>query len=152
MKYIEKYNRYIDDDLVIYRMSKEGKLVQVKHSTGKNGYEFICCEHRTVGVHRLIYEAFVGMIPDGMDIDHINTIKNDNRLENLRCVTHKENCNNSLSKRHVSEAMKGKRKAYSEFGIKFKHHFGITCSDNPKLYNREHLWYLRHSKLCSWEN
>lgn len=46
MKYIEKYNRYIDDDLVIYRMNKEGKLIQVKPSINNCGYEFICSKNR----------------------------------------------------------------------------------------------------------
>ena len=35
-----------------------------------------------------------GAIPDNMVIDHINGIKNDDRLENLRCVTQRENCHN----------------------------------------------------------
>ena len=42
MKYVEKYKRYIDNDCVIYRKNKEGKLVQVKPSINKCGYEYIC--------------------------------------------------------------------------------------------------------------
>ena len=41
-------------------------------------------------VHRLVYEAFYGKIPEGMEIDHIDTIRDNNSVENLRCVTHKE--------------------------------------------------------------
>lgn len=38
-----------------------------------------------------------GDIPNGMQIDHINHIRNDNRLENLRLVTNAENqMNNSI--------------------------------------------------------
>ena len=48
-------------------------------------------------LHRLIYMAFVGEIDTGKEIDHINTIKIDNRLDNLRIVTHKENMNNPLT-------------------------------------------------------
>ena len=44
-------------------------------------------------VHRLVYEAFVGDIPKGMQVNHINEIKSDNRLENLNLMTPKENTN-----------------------------------------------------------
>ena len=37
-------------------------------------------------VHRLIREAYNGLIPEGMVIDHINNNKHDNRLCNLRLV------------------------------------------------------------------
>ena len=160
MKYIEKYNRYVDDDLVIYRWDKsKDKLIQVKPSVSKIGYQFICyAAKKTVYVHRLVYEAFIGEIPTGYEIDHINTIKVDNRPENLRLVTHKENYNNELTIKHLRESHKGqinrgttKGKIWSEFGEKFKEHFGITRSDNLKLYKRELNWYHSHHKKCSWE-
>ena len=52
------------------------------YNNGKRGYRKI---------HRLVYEAFVGAIPNGMQIDHINGVHHDNRPENLRCVTQSEN-------------------------------------------------------------
>lgn len=42
-------------------------------------------------VHRLVYAAFVGNIPDGHEINHINMLKFDNRLSNLECVTRQQN-------------------------------------------------------------
>ena len=48
-------------------------------------------------IHRLVYEAFVEQIPKDKEIDHINRKPWDNRLENLRLVTHKENMNNPLT-------------------------------------------------------
>lgn len=41
--------------------------------------------------HRFIYEYFNGTIPPHLEVDHINHIKDDNRLENLRLITPKEN-------------------------------------------------------------
>ena len=41
-------------------------------------------------VHRLIWLMFKGELPD-KDIDHINGIRNDNRIENLRVVTRMQN-------------------------------------------------------------
>lgn len=56
-------------------------------------------------VHRLVAEAFLGEITD-KEIDHINTIKTDNRLTNLRIVTGKENSNNPLSIEHYRNGNK----------------------------------------------
>ena len=104
-----------------------------------------------VYVHRLVWETFNGVIPDGYQIDHINTIRDDNRLENLRCVTRKDNMNNPLTtqKRLGKSTVKGL--TWSDFGDKFKKHFGVTLYEEPKLYRREQAWYYRHNKVCRWE-
>ena len=44
--------------------------------------------------HRLIWEMVVGPIPKGMQIDHINGKRSDNRISNLRLVTQAENSRN----------------------------------------------------------
>ena len=46
---------------------------------------------QTLQAHRLVWLSFVGPIPDGLQINHKNGIKNDNRLENIEVVTHSEN-------------------------------------------------------------
>lgn len=38
MRYVEKYDRYVDDDLVVYRYTKSGKFVQCKPCISKTGY------------------------------------------------------------------------------------------------------------------
>lgn len=45
-------------------------------------------------MHRLVWEHMNGPIPPTLEIDHINGNTLDNRIENLRLVTHKENQNN----------------------------------------------------------
>lgn len=52
---------------------------------------------KNIRVHNLVWEAFNGGVPEGFEVDHINTIRDDNRLENLRLVTKKENNNNPIS-------------------------------------------------------
>lgn len=41
--------------------------------------------------HRMIWEHFNGPIPVGLQINHINGVKTDNRLQNLELVTPSEN-------------------------------------------------------------
>ena len=55
----------------------------------------------------------------------------------------------------LSESMKGKTppnkgKPNSIFGKAFKEHFGITRSDDIKLYMKEYMFYKRHGHF-SWE-
>lgn len=49
----------------------------------------------TLKVHQLVYNAWVGEVPDGMVIDHIDRNKTNNSVENLRVVTPKENQDNA---------------------------------------------------------
>lgn len=62
----------------------------------RNGYPCIELGHARSNrdvryVHRLVAEAFVGHIPAGAQVDHINFIRTDNRAGNLRIVSQQEN-------------------------------------------------------------
>lgn len=59
-------------------------------------------------LHRLLWEAFIGEIPEGYEIDHIDGNPSNNVLQNLRIVTHKENMNNPNTIKRFSESNKGK--------------------------------------------
>ena len=64
-------------------------MVRKHGQNGQKGYS----------VHRFVYECFNGIIPDGKVIDHVNNIKDDNRLCNLQLMTHQENCEKSAKRR-----------------------------------------------------
>lgn len=51
-------------------------------------------KNKTFKTHRLIAETFYGMPNESLQVDHINRIKTDNRIENLRWVTTQENLEN----------------------------------------------------------
>jgi hypothetical protein len=60
----------------------------------RQSYIFINTAHKVYMAHRVVWEMHNGEIKDGYEIDHINGIGTDNRIENLRIVSHSENMKN----------------------------------------------------------
>lgn len=48
-------------------------------------------------VHRVVWFIHNGPIPEGMEIDHLDRVKLNNSIENLRLVTRSGNCHNIKS-------------------------------------------------------
>lgn len=42
-------------------------------------------------------------------------------------------------------------KSYSEFGNKFKKHYGFSRNENVELYKYEYRYYAKHGHVCRWE-
>lgn len=79
-----------------------GKSVGVKKAVRgekENPYLVTKCFKKTLYVHRIVWALSHGYWPEG-EIDHINGVKSDNRINNLRDVPHSENQKNM--KRFVS--------------------------------------------------
>ena len=62
----------------------------------------IAGKHRMI--HRLVWEAFNGEIPAGLQVDHVDGDKSNNALSNLRLVTASEN----TARYHKNRALSGK--------------------------------------------
>lgn len=72
----------------------------------RSGYRRTNILGKSVAAHRAAWAIFFGEWPDG-DIDHINRVKSDNRIENLRLATRSENCANSTKKSGASSIYRG---------------------------------------------
>ena len=55
-------------------------------------------------VHRIVADAFIPNPNGKTEIDHINTLRDDNRVENLRWVTSSENSHNPITLKRNQEA------------------------------------------------
>tara|TARA_R110000744_G_scaffold79876_1_gene156769 strand:- start:241 stop:735 length:495 start_codon:yes stop_codon:yes gene_type:complete len=63
-------------------------------SLNVNGYRYIGLNGKYWKAHRVAYLLGHGAIDADLQIDHINEIKNDNQLSNLRLATHGQNQQN----------------------------------------------------------
>jgi hypothetical protein len=103
---------------------------------GKNGYYYVNIGRKKYSVHRLIIETFIGPIPKGMVVDHINRITTDNRIENLRVVSYRENNINTI--RHDRCVAK----------------YGVSSITDKREYSRRQLlqWRREHPEKVSEQN
>lgn len=66
---------------------KKGNVAGWKH---QRGYVMVTCKKKKYLAHRVIWKMHYGEWPKHQ-INHINGIKNDNRIENLEDITNQEN-------------------------------------------------------------
>lgn len=87
-----------------YFISDEGDVYSGKRGfrkrkpvPDKNGYTTVSLSpdgnltRKTLKVHRLVASAFIQSDIGDLEVNHLNGIKNDNRLENLELVSHRDN-------------------------------------------------------------
>lgn len=104
LKKITKYNEeiFVSNTGHGYR-SVNDKLVALTEYNNQ-GYHQVNIgkpKKKSIGMHRLVWEAYVGEIPENYQIDHIDFDRANNNLSNLRCITKSEN-----SGRHSDEFWK----------------------------------------------
>lgn len=112
LKFCE-YKEIVSENGKKYYITKEGDVFsetkKITKTHQKNGYDYVSIDGKSKLLHRLMWETFNGEIPEGYEIDHLNTVRTDNRLENLRLTTPKENRNNphTIEKYKMANRNKG---------------------------------------------
>lgn len=75
--------------------------------------------------HQLVARTFIPNPLNKRYVDHIDTDKTNNHVDNLRWATRRENSNNPLTRKHNSMAKSGKRSLWAKH-IKLKHAMNMT--------------------------
>lgn len=118
--------------------ARTGKIKNMTLLKATNGYLFFNYNTKHISVSRSVAKTFpeiCGEWFEGCCVDHINTIRTDNRAENLRVCTMKENQNNPLTKKHL--------KKYSTEEERIKAKKESKKKDNQR-YRLEHKEYFRN--------
>lgn len=95
-KLISGYDNYYIDELGnVYKNN-------IKLKPSDNGVGYLNIKLKKDGyrkhyyVHRLVWETFNGVVPQGYEINHKDHNKYNNELSNLEIVTHSENLHKSF--------------------------------------------------------
>jgi hypothetical protein len=104
------------------KLKKGGQQIVNKHG---DGYYKVTVNYKTYLLHRVVWLMHYGDAPEFLD--HINGIRTDNRIENLRPATKYENALNSKLRSDNTSGVKGvcwnkkKRKWFARIYVKNKH-------------------------------
>ena len=94
---IQGFNDYLiyPDGKVFSKKSNK----YLKQAKGRSPYKFVILQSdkkkKNYSIHRLVAIHYIPNPDNKPEVDHINRIKDDNRVENLRWVTRSENANNT---------------------------------------------------------
>ena len=149
----------IDELRKVFRL-RDGKLERSKpnskekwvvvNSKSKNSltYYTVGFKGRSVFYHIIVWVLSTGEdIPEGLQIDHINGNRIDNRFENLRLVTNRENQQNRKDHRDGQlcgcslDRRSGKYRAAIQIGYKRIH---LGCYDTEQQANEAYRIACRH--------
>ena len=112
---------YIHPIFTNYAASKDGEILNVKtgrilkkNLTDQGYYQFKVTDKKLIKpknyyIHRFEWECVKGVIPEGFVIDHYDSVKTNNKIENLQLLTLAENVRKGNSKPITSFNIKNKK-------------------------------------------
>lgn len=126
-----------------------GAIVGSKHN---KGYLTVRIDDKSYLIHRLVWLWHKGYFPENC-VDHINGIKTDNRIENLREISNQCNVRNCGNHKDNTSGVKGiswnsrKRLWSADIGV-FRKHKSLGCY---KDFSEAVLVRLAAEQCLGWE-
>ena len=121
---LKDYLNYDPDTGIFTWTASTSKRIRVGDIAGTKTVDgYVCIQFQSLlyRAHRLAWFFGTGVDPAGLSIDHINRIRDDNRLENLRLATHAQNCQNKSCKGWFFDKQSQKYKARIQANGKVYH-------------------------------
>ena len=104
-----------------YAANEDGEIIHVKLGKSRKGnlintgYLFFTIyleknKNKYYLSHRFVYECFYGLIEKNKQINHINSVRVDNRIKNLEVVSASENCKKAAANKEIGFYRKNPKK------------------------------------------
>lgn len=114
-------------------------------SKSKNnaGYYIVQLE-KCMTIHRVVAETFLGSIPKGYDVDHLDNDKSNNCVTNLEIITHQEN----MRRHYERQKAAGIKLTYQYHGRWLSRSQIFVTPDGKKIpmTEEEYIEYLRKNR------
>lgn len=127
---------HLKGHIMAQSVDKDGYL---RCSLSKNG------KRKTYPVHRIVLNAFVPNPEGKPHVDHINTIRDDNRVENLRWATQTENNNNQRTIQHL-------KKTINNDGYQQKRLNALSKNGSPKAPKKVYQYSKNYEYINSFNS
>lgn len=116
---IERLNELFsyDSSTGIVTRKRTGKRV----GTNCHGHLRVGIDKQLYLLHRIIWKLHTGNDPSPYEIDHINRIRDDNRIDNLRLVTTQDNLKNKSLYKGNKSGYPGVLKRGKRYMAQYKH-------------------------------
>lgn len=142
-----------------YFVSDMGRIFSTKNHKGHhpifikpanhNGYRSVMLvddsgKNKMFLVHTLVAECFIGPKPQGMDVNHKNENKSDNRVENLEYLSRRDNLNYGTHNARMSES--------KSHGVIVYDKQGKVVATFKSLKIASEVLRINHSNICGVVN
>lgn len=160
MKEIPNYNGYFATKEGDIYSSKSGELKKMKTHTRKSYLRVGLSSHgkrRHKSVHRLVLETYQPIVDScDLEVNHLNGVKDDNRLENLEWCTRSENATHAyalgLQCKKGENNGRAKMDVYKVRDIRRRFEEGESVSDMAKEYGLHSCNIRRIVNRETWKN
>lgn len=129
----------------------------------KNGVPYKLSEHlgyytfrHSTMLHRVVAELFIPNPENKPCVEHIDADKHNNKVSNLRWATYKENNNNPITRKRMSESSKGQirsKESIEKYRLKrigYKHSketklkMSLSAKGRHRVYREDGTWYMTY--------
>ena len=146
----------------IYEVSNLGRIKSFKNykisfligSSSGDGYRTVTLcgnKNKRIYIHRLVALHFIENLENKIEVNHINGIKNDNRVDNLEWCTKSENSIHALKNGLAKSGENSKKHKLTEKQVKEIKNSSLKGVELAKIYNIGEMQISRIKNNINWK-